>query len=153
MAFQKSGFQSTQAMSTSVSIPQAPSINPTDILGLVGPMLGAFAGQMASMQRPSPVYASPVKSGLHNGLSLMPNDVSYPSITNFLSNLEDKHPERHLSAFASKFTDESFYNIDEIADLDMQTLQGPPFAFKMGDAKFLLAEVKKEMKYLQQNRT
>ena len=72
----------------------------------------------------------------------------YPILSQFLSLLDSQHPQRMLARYIDTFSAADFYNIDDISSLTTQELMGPSFYLSVGNASFLLKEVKKEMKWV-----
>jgi hypothetical protein len=71
--------------------------------------------------------------------------LEYPVITEFLARLDIVHPQRGLSIYAATFEAVDFYNIDELSTLSEERLTTPEFKMSLGNARFLLKEIKAEM--------
>jgi hypothetical protein len=70
----------------------------------------------------------------------------YPPISEFLDKLDIEHPRRTLPMYAAKFEALDFYDIDELASLTEDRLTSTELGMSIGNARFLLREVKDEMK-------
>jgi hypothetical protein len=91
----------------------------------------------------APVAAQPITDVFSSD---PPDDVApnlYPTISQFLSLLDSQHPQCMLARYIDTFGAADFYNI---SSLTTQELMGPGFYLSVGNASFLLKEVKKEMK-------
>ncbi|KAH7910155.1 hypothetical protein BJ138DRAFT_1009461, partial [Hygrophoropsis aurantiaca] len=75
---------------------------------------------------------------------------AYPSVDDFLTILHIRHPRRGLNAYVDTFNKADFYDIDELVDLSEEQLSGPEFLLSAGNARFLLKEVKAEMRKVDQ---
>lgn len=76
----------------------------------------------------------------------------YPEIRPFFEKLDLKHPRRLLSKFAIEFEIKDFYHIDEIAKVSAERLSSEEFGISVGNALFILEEVKREMKHVDRAR-
>jgi hypothetical protein len=70
----------------------------------------------------------------------------YPSISEFFSNLVQRHPHRSsLSSLTYSFEAQDLYSINEIATFSEDKLRSE-FDVTLGNAQFILEQVKKEIK-------
>ncbi|KAJ7315173.1 hypothetical protein DFH08DRAFT_715892 [Mycena albidolilacea] len=70
----------------------------------------------------------------------------YPEITDFLHELDGYQPKRHLLDYIDKFNDLDFYNIDEIGNLKTPQVLVDTAGISLGNATYILTQVKAEMK-------
>lgn len=70
----------------------------------------------------------------------------YPSITEFLQQLDERHAQRGLSRHFNVFEEKDFYNINEVANITSERLSSEEFGFTSGNAQFFLDAIRKEMK-------
>ncbi|KAF8205947.1 hypothetical protein K438DRAFT_1931764 [Mycena galopus ATCC 62051] len=70
----------------------------------------------------------------------------YPEITSFLRKLDQFHPKRDLLKYIPLFEELDFFNIDEIAKLETATALRGAMNISLGNATFLLEQVRGEMK-------
>ncbi|KIK76754.1 hypothetical protein PAXRUDRAFT_109269, partial [Paxillus rubicundulus Ve08.2h10] len=76
----------------------------------------------------------------------------YPPISEFLDKLDIEHPRRTLPMYAGKFEALDSYDIDELASLTEDRLTSTELGMSIGNARFLLREVKDEMKRVDQKK-
>lgn len=76
----------------------------------------------------------------------------YPEINTFLDNMEMNNPKRKLTNYKEIFENHDYYNVDDIADITLERLTATPFNMTHGNAEFLLKEIGKEMKRVNQIR-
>lgn len=70
----------------------------------------------------------------------------YPSITDLLQQLDNKHTQCGHSRHISTFEEKDFYNIDEVAHITAERLSSEEFGFTAGNAQFFLDAIRKEIK-------
>jgi len=76
----------------------------------------------------------------------------YPEIDAFLDRIEINNPKRKLTNYKDLFEFHDYYNVDDIADITLERLTANPFNMTHGNAEFLLKEIRKEMKRVNQIR-
>ncbi len=76
----------------------------------------------------------------------------YPEIDTFLNRLAVANPKRKLATYIELFETHDYYNVDDIANITLERLTTDPFNMTHGNAEFLLKEVVKEMKRVNQLR-
>ena len=76
----------------------------------------------------------------------------YPEIKTFLSWLATDNPRRKLTSFIETFENHDYYTVDDIANVTLERLTGDPFNMTPGNAEFLLKEIGREMKRINQIR-
>jgi hypothetical protein len=76
----------------------------------------------------------------------------YPEITSFLRKLDEFHPKRDLLKYIPLFEELDFFNIDEISKLDTATALRGAMDISLGNATFLLEQVRGEMKHTDRER-
>ncbi|KAJ3504064.1 hypothetical protein NLJ89_g8134 [Agrocybe chaxingu] len=69
----------------------------------------------------------------------------YPEIEAFLMQLNKSQPRRSLMQYISEFDSHDYYNIDELANLQVGTLTGQSFNMSLGNAQYLIKEATKEV--------
>ncbi|KAJ7487162.1 hypothetical protein FB451DRAFT_1392007 [Mycena latifolia] len=125
----------------------------------------AFAGYPGSVhpgnsshRSTSPKSSVLPSSSLHASTSSLPSGLlssdppdmdaanPYPEIADFISALSKHHPKRNLTQYIHQFDDLDFYNIDEILKLQTAEELTRVVGVSTGNASFLLAQVKAEMK-------
>jgi hypothetical protein len=72
----------------------------------------------------------------------------YPSISEFLAKLDIEHPRCRLPTYADRFEGMNFYNIDALVSFTEERLTAMEFGMSLGNVRFLLKEVKDEVKRL-----
>ncbi|KAJ7140338.1 hypothetical protein C8R46DRAFT_1233784 [Mycena filopes] len=121
--------------------------------GQFGPGGVAFPGTPATptprVSHPPPPHAS--SSTLSAVFpSSDPPDIGalnpYTEIPEFIKQLHEYHPQRHLLDYVDRFGDLDFYNIDEVARLGSADELVNLIGITHGNAAFLLAKIKDEMK-------
>jgi hypothetical protein len=156
-SFHKSGVNSALASSPPLSFPAAgaPTSTPDSVnqlMTFVAPFLGAFAGQAAVQQRPhipaQHTVASPTKFAAQFGD--VEDEVQYPEIREFFERLENKYPMWPFTLYEPRFTSQDFYHINEILSLTSEQLTSSKFALSLGNATFLLKEVRAEVNRIRQ---
>jgi hypothetical protein len=70
----------------------------------------------------------------------------YTEISEFIKQLHEYHPKRHLLDYVDRFEDLDYYNIDEIAKLGSADSLANLVGITHGNAAFLLQKIKDEMK-------
>ncbi|KAJ7330469.1 hypothetical protein DFH08DRAFT_940360 [Mycena albidolilacea] len=134
------------------------------VLGVVGPpaqynpyfpytMPPLFGGSLPGYHPHPPAAPQlPSSSAIHPQLSsdLPEEDVSYPSITDFVARLILAVPQREgLCSVGETLDSLHFYQIDEIVALTVDELGTERFGFVVpGDATYLLDKVRREVKQL-----
>ncbi|KAJ7230137.1 hypothetical protein GGX14DRAFT_507989 [Mycena pura] len=70
----------------------------------------------------------------------------YALISDFISRLDQHAPKRALPACLSRIEDQDFYHIDELANLQTADALVEQFGLTKGNAEFLLAKIRDEIK-------
>ncbi|KAJ7257256.1 hypothetical protein B0H12DRAFT_1015583, partial [Mycena haematopus] len=127
----------------------------------VGAMPGAMAGiplnSMMTGQPATVVTPSPLPKGNRTSIPALPGIPSsdppdmgalnpYPEIGEFFHTIDIYHPRRRLLTFIPNFEDLDFFNIDEIAKLGSADEISRIAKVTPGNAAFILAQVRGEMK-------
>jgi hypothetical protein len=73
----------------------------------------------------------------------------YPTITNFISALALRFPDRHLEGVMTSFHMQDYFDIDEVLVFSKEDLMGNLFGMSGGNATFLLIQVDDEMRHLE----
>ncbi|KAJ7359802.1 hypothetical protein DFH08DRAFT_801564 [Mycena albidolilacea] len=76
----------------------------------------------------------------------------YLKITSFLHKLDEFHLKRDLLKYIPLFEELNFFNIDEIAKLDTATALCGAIDISLGNATFLLEQIRGEMKHTDRER-
>jgi hypothetical protein len=76
----------------------------------------------------------------------------YPEISVFFNRLATDNPRRKLANFIEIFENHDYYTVDDIANLTLERFTADPFNMTPGNAEFLLKEIGKEMKRINQIR-
>jgi hypothetical protein len=77
------------------------------------------------------------------------NRIRYATIANFLATLNDRHPIHALVTYHHNFELMDYYHVDELARMAEADLTGPDFRMTSGNAKFLLREVREEVRRIE----
>jgi hypothetical protein len=157
-AFHKSGINLALASSPPLSFPAAgaPTSTPDSVnqlMTFVAPFLGAFAGQAAVQQRshiPAQHTIAPSPTKFAAPFGDVEDEVQYPEIREFFERLENKYPIRPFTLYEPRFTSQDFYHINEILALTSEQLTSSNFALSLGNATFLLKEVRAEVNRIRQ---
>ncbi|KIJ10237.1 hypothetical protein PAXINDRAFT_157675 [Paxillus involutus ATCC 200175] len=78
--------------------------------------------------------------------------LDYPTIAGFLEKLNAAYPQHGLPIYAARFEAVDFYNINELASLSEERLTTMEFGMSLGNARFLLKEVKGEMRKVERKK-
>lgn len=70
----------------------------------------------------------------------------YDTVRNFLTTLHVGVPHHNLNNFIEVFKSQDYWNIDEILQLSESVLTSPPFQLTLGNAGFLLAQIRNQVK-------
>jgi hypothetical protein len=104
----------------------------------------------------TPHFTPPSRAEKHNLPSSDPPDDGflepYPEISAFLNRLATSNPRRKLADFIEIFENHDYYTVDDIANIALERLTADPFNMTPGNAEFLLREIGKEMKRINQMR-
>ncbi|KAJ7834126.1 hypothetical protein B0H14DRAFT_3709689 [Mycena olivaceomarginata] len=144
-------FKHSDGLAPSTSAPPGPfpsfapylAMNPMNLYGFMPPWGMPFPAPGPLKLAAAFPSSDPPDMGMVN---------PYPEIIDFFHELDSYQPKQHLLDYIDKFNDLDFYNIDEIGNLKTPQALVDTAGISLGNATYILTQVKAEMKRVDQAR-